>query len=219
MIEQGSREQARRRDAMYSFQRHFYDLTRKPYLLGRDVVIRGLNLPNGGTVLEIGCGTGRNLACIARAYPTARCFGLDVSEEMLKTARAKLAREGLGGQVKLAASDANSFDPAALFGVQKFDRVVISYALSMIEEWEAVLEASVKLLSPTGTLYVVDFGDQSGLPGWFRKALLAWLVRFSVTPRDELADQIASTAWTNGYGYNFRNIYKGYAAVAEITAR
>ena len=37
--------------------------------------------------------------------------------------------------------------------------------------------------------------------------------------RRELADQIASTAWTNGYGYNFRNIYKGYAAVAEITAR
>ena len=119
----------------------------------------------------------------------------------------------------LAAADATMFDPELLFGEKKFDRVVISYALSMIADWKEVLLAGAHLLSPRGTLYVVDFSDQSGLPGWFRKALRSWLARFSVTPRDNLADQIAVIARMHGYAHTFRRIYKGYAAVAEMTAR
>ena len=79
-------------DAIYRTQRHFYDLTRKYYLLGRDRLIRDLAPPPGGTVLEIGCGTGRNLISAARAWPEARLFGIDISEAMLATARAKVAR-------------------------------------------------------------------------------------------------------------------------------
>ncbi len=219
MSTQDRSTQSERMDAMYDIQRHFYDFTRKPYLLGRDLVISALDVPGGGTVLEIGCGTGRNLLHIARAYPSARCYGVDVSEKMLQTARRNIAREGADHQIVLAAADATLFDPQLLFGTRKFDRVVISYALSMIADWEDVLLAGASLLAPQGRLYVVDFGDQSGLPGWFRKALLAWLSRFCVTPRDELADQIAGIAWMHGYGHSFRRLYKGYAAVAEMTAR
>ena len=49
---------ATRMDRMYRPQRYIYDLTRKPYLLGRDRLIAGLAAPDGGTILEIGCGTG-----------------------------------------------------------------------------------------------------------------------------------------------------------------
>ena len=126
-------------DAIYRFQRHIYDVTRKPYLLGRDVVIRKLDVPAGGAVLEIGCGTARNLLHIARAYPKARCFGMDVSAAMLETARHAIARAGMEERVLVARADAAAFDPKALFGVERFDRVVISYALSMIPEWEEVL--------------------------------------------------------------------------------
>ncbi|TIV98235.1 MAG: SAM-dependent methyltransferase, partial [Mesorhizobium sp.] len=48
-------------DGVYRWQRHIYDLTRKYYLLGRDRLIDGLDVPRGGTVLELGCGTGRNI--------------------------------------------------------------------------------------------------------------------------------------------------------------
>ncbi|TIM21480.1 MAG: SAM-dependent methyltransferase, partial [Mesorhizobium sp.] len=48
-------------DGVYRWQRHIYDLTRKYYLLGRDRLIDGLDVPVGGTVLELGCGTGRNI--------------------------------------------------------------------------------------------------------------------------------------------------------------
>ena len=54
-------------DGVYRYQRHVYDLTRKYYLLGRDRLIDGLAVPPGGTVLELGCGTGRNLVKAARA--------------------------------------------------------------------------------------------------------------------------------------------------------
>ena len=75
-------------DGVYRYQRHFYDLTRKYYLLGRDRMIAGLDVPPDGTVLELGCGTGRNIVLAARRYPDARFFGLDISAEMLETAQA-----------------------------------------------------------------------------------------------------------------------------------
>lgn len=73
-------------DRMYRHQRHIYDITRKYYLLGRDRTISGLDVPKGGTLLEVGCGTGRNLLLASRKFPEARLFGLDISAEMLLTA-------------------------------------------------------------------------------------------------------------------------------------
>jgi S-adenosylmethionine-diacylgycerolhomoserine-N-methlytransferase len=205
-------------DAIYRVQRHFYDLTRKPYLLGRDVMIAGLAVPQGGTVLEIGCGTARNLLCISRRYPSARCFGVDVSSVMLQTARASITRQGAGSKVQVALADATDFDPVSLFGVARFDRVVISYALSMIPEWDAAFVAAAGLLAPGGSLHVADFGDQHGLPGWFRKGLFAGLEMFSVTPRLDLAERADGIARALGHDCRFRHLYRGYAALAELRA-
>eukprot|EP01037_Dinobryon_pediforme_P045039 gene45039-57258_t len=104
-------------DRMYRYTRHIYDLTRKPYLLGRDRLIAGLGLDSGGRVLEMGCGTGRNLILVARRYPKAEVYGFDISEEMLKTARAAVAAAGLGDRIRLAQGDATVFDPQAAFGI------------------------------------------------------------------------------------------------------
>ena len=119
-------------DQIYRRQRHIYDASRKFYLLGRDELLAGLSPPPGGSVLEIGCGTGRNLVKLAKAYPTALCHGLDVSSEMLGTAERAVGRARLGQRIRLAQADATSFDPVALFERASFDRIVISYALSMI---------------------------------------------------------------------------------------
>ena len=209
---------AEQMDAMYRVQRHFYDLTRKPYLLGRDTLIRNLAVPDGGTVLEIGCGTARNLVCIARTYPSARCFGVDISAAMLQTARATIDRNGLGARVSVAQGDATALNTSVLFATGRFDRVVISYALSMIPDWQDVLRQSMLLLQPGGSVHIADFGDQAGLPGWFRAALWSWLKRFSVVPRLDLGERATDIAQPLGCRVEARPLYRGYAVLAAIHA-
>jgi S-adenosylmethionine-diacylgycerolhomoserine-N-methlytransferase len=205
-------------DDIYRVQRHFYDLTRKPYLLGRDVLIRELDVPAGGSVLEIGCGTARNLLCISRRYPLARCYGVDLSTVMLQTALRSIAREKKGNSIWVEQADANNFDPVLLFGTGQFDRVILSFTLSMIPDWEMALCNAAKLLAPGGSLHVADFGDQAGLPNWFRQLLFGWLRLFSVTPRLSLRDQLPVVAGTVGCEFRFRNLYRGYVALAELSA-
>lgn len=203
-------------DAMYRHQRHIYDASRKFYLLGRDRMIDGLAPPPGGTILEIGCGTGRNLIQIARAYPGRACFGLDVSAEMLATARQSVAKADLAERIVLKQADATGFDPQALFGEAGFDRIVISYALSMIPPWQGVVEEALRRLSPGGELHIVDFGDQAGLPAPFKAVLNRWLALFHVTPRRDLAavlDAIAARAGTNA---RTDALHRGYAVLATV---
>lgn len=207
-----------RMDDIYRVQRHFYDFTRKPYLLGRDILIEELDPPSGGRVLEIGCGTARNLLRISLRYPWARCYGVDISAQMLLTARASIAREKRGDRVWVEQADATAFDPVQLFGTGQFDRVILSYTLSMIPDWELTLRHAARLLAPGGSLHVADFGDQAGLPGWFRDLLFGWLRVFSVTPRLTLRDRLPVIASASGCKYRFRNLYRGYVALAELRA-
>jgi S-adenosylmethionine-diacylgycerolhomoserine-N-methlytransferase len=206
-------------DEIYRVQRHIYDLTRKYYLLDRDEAVRDLAVPAGGTVLEVGCGTARNLVAIARRYPQAAVFGIDISREMLASAATRVAREGLGAQVVLGEADATQFDPAALFGRARFDRILFSYTLSMIPEWQHALRHAATLLAPGGVLAIVDFGDQNQLPQWFRKSLRAWLARFDVSPRDELPGWIAGLAAEWGLACQCNQVRRGYAMRVALTAR
>ncbi len=205
-------------DAIYRSQRHIYDLTRKYYLLGRDRLIAGLAPPAGGTVIEIGCGTGRNLIAAARRFPQARYFGIDISHAMLETARANIAKAGLSDRITLAQGDATAFDATALFGVARFDRVFQSYTLSMIPDWRGALAEGAGKLAPGGRLDVVDFGQQERLPGAFRALLFAWLDKFDVSPRGELAAVIDRIATEHGLTARFTPLYRGYAWAARLSA-
>jgi S-adenosylmethionine-diacylgycerolhomoserine-N-methlytransferase len=203
-------------DQIYRRQRHFYDFTRKYYLLGRDRLIDGLAPPPGGRVLEIGCGTARNLVAAARAWPQARLYGIDISAEMLDTARQVVGRAGLARRIELARADATSFDPAWLFGVPSFSRVFCSYSLSMIPAWRAVLDEALRWLAPDGELHIVDFGDQERLPGWFRAGLRQWLAQFHVTPRDELEAELAVLMGHADALRLFERPLRGYAQYAVL---
>ena len=168
---------------------------------------------------EIGCGTGRNLVLAARRYPSARLYGFDISSEMLKTARASIARAGFSDRITVAEGDATSFDTRALFGAPSFDRVFISYSLSMIPPWRQVLAPSLAAVAPGGRLHVVDFGQQEGWPGWFKAALFAWLAKFTVYPRADLEAALAEAAAAGGATMRFERLYRGYSDYAVLTKR
>jgi len=203
-------------DRMYRIQRHGYDLTRKHYLIGRDHLIERLDPPAGAHVLEIACGTGRNLITSARRYPEARLYGFDLSGEMLKSAKRAVDRAGLGERVALARGDAVGFDPVAAFGLAAFERVFVSYALSMIPPWRLALAHGLALTAPGGALSLVDFGRCEELPSWVKAGLRAWLARFHVTPRGELAGAVAAVSVPLGAFFDVRSLARGYAVYARI---
>src|SRR6202022_2766289 len=95
-------EATRRMNRMYRRQHHIYDGTRRYYLLGRDQLIAGMRPAAGASVLEIGCGTGRNLVLAARLHPDARFFGIDVSTEMLTSAISAISRRRLRDRIRAA---------------------------------------------------------------------------------------------------------------------
>ena len=204
-------------DGIYRYQRSIYDASRKFYLLGRDALLDGLKPPAGARVLEVGCGTGRNLILAARRYPLVRFYGFDISKLMLETAQANINKAGMASRIKLAQGDASNFNPDAVFGLPTFERVYISYAVSMIPPWRLALEQALNAVGPGGSLHVVDFGQQTGLPPWFKSGLHAWLAKFTVEPRAELEAELAMLAKRTGSTLSFQHLYRDYAHLAVVT--
>lgn len=203
-------------DRNYRHQRHVYDLTRRYYLLGREACLRGLDPPPGGSVLEMGCGTARNLVLAAQMYPDAHLFGIDLSGAMLESARATLLRRNLAARVTLAHADATSLDPVAQLGIARFDRIFFSYSLSMIPPWERALAHALSLLTASGSLHVVDFGTGARFPRIARTALRRWLAKFHVTPRDEIEPVLVQLAAHTDRTAVVEEIYGTYAVRAVV---
>lgn len=119
--------------------------------LGREALAR-LDLGPGMRVLDLGCGTGRSLAHLSRAVgPAGEVVGVDYTRAMLERARLRVEDAGLTN-VRLIEADAA--DLALPPG--SFDRVLCTYALSVIPRSRQALHRAVALLAPGGRIVVVD---------------------------------------------------------------
>jgi S-adenosylmethionine-diacylgycerolhomoserine-N-methlytransferase len=194
-------------DRMYRWTRHIYDASRKYYLLGRDRVLRQMSIQPDARVLEIGCGTARNLILLAKRHPQARFFGLDASEQMLDTAARHVTRAHLGDRIRLAQGLAERFDPQRVFTSDSqadpsaapgtgFDHILFSYCLSMIPPWRESIDHGLELLKPGGHLWIVDFGDLTGLPRPAAALVRRWLTLFHVEHRPQLPHYLADIRQT-----------------------
>ena len=81
----------------------------------------------------------------------------------------------------------------------------------MIPAWRETIAHALDLLAPDGSLHIVDFGDQAGLPAWFRELLAKWLELFHVRPRAELESEFAGQARARGLVHKHEALYRGYA--------
>lgn len=207
----GRREHAQAMDRIYRWQRHIYDATRKYYLIGRDGMIDGLDAGPGMNVLELGCGTGRNMVVAARRHPGARFHGVDISAQMLISAGRAAARAGLEGRIATALGDAETIDAAKRFGVAGFDRVMLPYCLSMIPGWQRTIANAIAQTAPGGSVHIVDFGHMGRWPGFARKLMRLWLAKFSVEPRRDLVGTVERLAAEQGCRVRSRCILGGYA--------
>ncbi len=195
----------------YRFQRHVYDVTRPIFLPGRDRLLRGITVSPGGAVLEVGCGTGRNLRVLARKLPEVDLYGLDISSEMLRTAATRLPA-ALSPRVRFARAPAGQTDLREPFGrVRPFDAIVFSYSLSMMPDREAVLASALAALASRGAIHLVDFGGFENWPRPARRAALAWLAAWQVHPEPTGASILRA----GGQSVLEERIGGGYAIIAR----
>ena len=215
-IEENASHHAGLMDQIYKRQRFIYDASRKYYLLGRDQLITALNAPENSTILEVGCGTGRNLICTAKQYQSAAVYGVDISTEMLKTAGRSIYKANLAQRINLAKGDATNFNPQTTFGINQFDRIFISFSLSMIPSWQDALNHSLSLLNPAGELHIVDFGECDQLPKPFKTALYKWLALFHVHPIPNMPEKLQAIAKQNNCSCEVKFLYGAYSLLASF---
>ncbi len=90
---------------------------------------------NGGTVLDIGCGSGATTFMAAwRTGPTGRAVGVDISPALVELARRRAGEDGVEGvEFLLADAQTHAFEPAfdtmvSRFGVMFFPDPVAAFA-------------------------------------------------------------------------------------------
>jgi S-adenosylmethionine-diacylgycerolhomoserine-N-methlytransferase len=159
----------------YGTSRHFYDVTRKYYLFGRDRALAELAKESWSTLVEVGPGTGRNLRVLHRARPDARLGGVEPCDAMLAHARARCT------WAHLQPGFAETADLSAVHGARP-DRILFSYCLSMVGDPRAALARARQQVAPGGSVVVVDFADMADMPGPLRRGLRAWVGAYRVTP-------------------------------------
>ncbi len=128
-----------------------------------DQAVARLDVRSGERVLEIGCGTGRGLVQLSRAAGlTGKVWGIDLSEVMLRIARRRVDRAGLGGRVELGQADAKEIPCAG----QSFDAVFMSFTLELFDtpDIPRVLAECRRVLRGRGRLGAVAL-SRRGEPG------------------------------------------------------
>lgn len=191
-------DHAGRLEGFYAGQADAYDRFRSRLLHGRDELIARIQVPPGGTWVELGAGTGRNLEALGDRLPALRQAHLvDLCPSLLAVARRRRAGRGWGN-VDVVEADATTWRPSA-----PADVVLCAYSLSMMPDWRAVVANAQAMLKPGGRFAVVDFTlvdapvaamarcrPQSAAARWFWRS---WFGHDGVRPDAALLPHLART--------------------------
>jgi ubiquinone/menaquinone biosynthesis C-methylase UbiE len=119
----------------------------------RRKAVKRLGVKRGETVLEVGCGTGRNLALLREAVGTEGVvIGIDASGGMLAQARQLATRHGWRN-VRLIQQDGAELDLQ-----DQVDAVFFSLSYSVLPDREPVLLKAWDAVRPGGRLVIMDAG-------------------------------------------------------------
>ena len=122
-----------------------------------DLLHAGTALPEGASVLEVGCGTGAQTVALARRSPGAQITAMDLSAASLDEAQRRVATARLG-HVRLMQADlrAPPFPPGS------FDHLFVCFVLEHLADPPGALSALRPLLRPGGTITVIE-GDHGSV--------------------------------------------------------
>lgn len=162
------------------------------FLLPRGIrrrAVRRLELKPGARVLEVGCGTGRNLTHLVQAVGAAgHVYGVDLSEGMLREAEGLCARAGWRNVTLIQADAADYVLP------EPVDGVIFSLSYAVIPQHREALRRAWEQLRPGGRVVIMDAKLPSGLLGKLLRPFVVWVSRATVLgnpgirPWDELRE-------------------------------
>jgi phosphatidylethanolamine/phosphatidyl-N-methylethanolamine N-methyltransferase len=154
---------------------------------GRRAAINAANRV-GGTILEVGIGTGISLSDYSADN---RVVGVDLSEQMLKKAKARVSQLALTHVVQLEVMDAEHLS----FPDDSFDVVVATYVVSTCPNPEGALDEFARVVKLGGEIVLANrVGAEAGLRRRVEEVLrpivcwLGWRLDF---PWNRFADWVA----------------------------
>jgi len=141
--------------------------------------------------LDIGCGTGSLTLLLKKLHGAVEVVGLDPDSKALVIAKGKARRAGL--QIKLD----KGFSDELPYPDASFDKVFSSLMFHHLksEEKAATLREVRRVLKPSGSLHLLDFGPpRSGL-----SRALAHVLHRAEHLRDNLEDKILAFLGEAGF--------------------
>jgi SAM-dependent methyltransferase len=107
----------------------------------------------GGRLLEVGCGTGNLQLLLAKAFPQARCTGVDIDPTGLAAAREAVRRAGFADRVEIVEGTVGAAAPEAAFDVVLMVEVLHEISPDIRP---CVVRECAAALKPGGWLVIVD---------------------------------------------------------------
>ncbi|MCE3230023.1 MAG: ubiE6 [Bacteroidetes bacterium] len=155
----------------YDFFSGFYDKSlEKLYFDSRQRAAELLDLKNASSVLDVACGTGANFKHIKQLNPSIKIVGTDYSQGMLNKAK-QLCEKNSWTDTILFQADARDLSTDYILkhtgSNDGFDRIICALGMSVIPDWEKVLNNLISLLNPRGKIVLIDvFAEKRNMNSW-----------------------------------------------------
>jgi SAM-dependent methyltransferase len=114
--------------------------------------LRSLTLAPGQTALEVACGSG-GITCWMAAETGARCIGIDINEQGIAAAKARVQQQPQSSQVSFQVVDAQQPLP---FPDQSFDAIFCNDSINHMPGRAEVLRDWHRVLRPAGRALFTD---------------------------------------------------------------
>jgi tRNA (cmo5U34)-methyltransferase len=168
-----------------------------PLVAQYELCARGMShlLPAGGTVVDLGSGSGRFVAYFAQRRPDAHVVGVELSGPMVELGERTLLAEGLGDRVKLVQADMTACEQVVPERVDLLSCMLALHQLPSQVELLQALHQVAAIRERTGCAVwlwdLVRLDDDAAIKDWMSQAPDA----DPLFHRDALASEAA--AWTH----------------------
>ncbi|MEN8251199.1 MAG: methyltransferase domain-containing protein [Bacteroidota bacterium] len=155
----------------YDIFSNIYDSSlEKLYFDSRKRAVELLDLESGQILIDIACGTGANFKHIKATNADLEIYGTDFSQGMLRKGQINIDKNNWKN-ITLFQADARKLTPSYVKGqINKdlnFDRIICVLGLSVIPDWEQVLDKMLDLLKENGKIVIVDvFAEKRDFNTW-----------------------------------------------------